>query len=227
MAVAQDRVEAYLNKAIRRVPDDRVIAPTQSIFLPVVEKLRFQEEGNIITELYINLLSRAMDGERVGEAHPAFVGLIAQLAPDQVLFLGELAKHEYTLIIKMNEEWTSPKVEDMSDVYRHLQLTEELKARSQRIIFNYSCLNQPELFYVFLEHLSHIGLVEYTNEPFRQFNGEYESLSHFSRPPRAFFIKHTSFGKLFYRACVPHGEARVPHGEEEASLPATSHSSRT
>jgi hypothetical protein len=91
VAASQDRLEGYINKSIRQVPEERRITPVESIALPVAERLRFQEEGNPITDLYINLLSRAMDGERVSEAHPAFISVISQLAPDELLFLQDLS----------------------------------------------------------------------------------------------------------------------------------------
>ena len=201
-AAAQDRVEAYFNNAIRQVPEERIIAPVQSILLPVAEKLRFQEEGSIITELYINLLARAMDGERVGEAHPAFVGLIAQLAPDEVLFLENLSDKEYTLIIKMNELWTTPSEADIARVYRQHNLSSALLDKSNSIIFNYRGLNQPEMFYVFLEHLYHIGLVQYTNDPSNF--GQYRNVTRATvGQPRLIFIKLSRFGQLFYNACIP------------------------
>jgi hypothetical protein len=80
-AALQDRFAGYIDRAIRQVPEPRLIAPMESIMLPIAERLRFQEPANPITDLYINLLSRAMDGERVGEAHPAFIGVISQLGP--------------------------------------------------------------------------------------------------------------------------------------------------
>jgi hypothetical protein len=204
MSAYQDRVESYLNRAIREVPEERIITPMQSIALPIVEKLRFQEHDNIITDLYINLLSRAMDGERVGEAHPAFVGLITQMAPDEVVFLQELSKRQCTLIIRMNKDWVTPNTKEIELAYGRLRLSEDLMAKSRNIIFDYFCLNQPELFYVFLEHLWHIGLVEYTNE----MSDEYRLGLPFpdddpATRPALHFIRPTSFGKLFYRACVP------------------------
>jgi hypothetical protein len=47
-AAFQDRVEAWLDKAIRQVPEERLIAPMQSIFLPVAERLRFESEDSVI-----------------------------------------------------------------------------------------------------------------------------------------------------------------------------------
>jgi hypothetical protein len=212
-AAFQDRVEAWLDKAIRQVPEERLIAPMQSIFLPVAERLRFESEDSVIAELYVNLLSRAMDGERVGEAHPAFIGLISQLAPDEVLLLKEMTKHDYTLIIKINNEWATPSSEEIDAVFELMKSPKgvpnlfAIGARS--VVFDYNSLNQPELFYVFLEHLTHMGLVEYTNDPANR--GDYPRLSFplpmpgedLSRRPSVHAIRLSHFGKLFHTACVP------------------------
>jgi len=104
-AVLQDRLEGYIDQAIRQVPHERLIAPIDSILLPIAERLRFQEGENPITEMYINLLARAMDGERVGEAHPAFISVISQLAPDEVVLLREISRREYTAIIQIDQRW--------------------------------------------------------------------------------------------------------------------------
>lgn len=100
-AALQDRLAAYIDRAVRVVPEAQRIAPMELIFLPVAEKLRFQEPDNPLTELYLNLLSRAMDGERVGEAHPAFVVVISQLAPDEVTIIRMLAELDYSMIVKV------------------------------------------------------------------------------------------------------------------------------
>lgn len=169
--------------------------------LPIAEKLRFQEPGNPITELYINLLARAMDGERIGEAHPAFIGVISQLAPDEVLFLTELSKHEYTLVLRMDEEWHTPGRPQIQQAFNQAAMPPALIERSNAIVFNYDVLNQADLFYVFLEHLYHLGLVQYTNDPSNE--GEYKGFSAWNKDrPKFVFIRLSSFGKLFYKACV-------------------------
>jgi hypothetical protein len=86
------------------------------------------------------------------------------MAPDEVLFLQEITKRRYTMIIRINEEWITPNTSEIDLAYERLRLSDEIIAKSKKILFNYTCLNQPELFYVFLEHLWHTGLVEYTNE---------------------------------------------------------------
>lgn len=200
-AAFQDRLASYIDRAVRQVPESRLIAPMESIMLPVAEKLRFQEADNPVTELYINLLSRAMDGERVGEAHPAFIGVISQLAPDEVVFLGQLSKYPYTLVLKMDEEWRTPNQNEIREAFHASDMPEALIEKSKIITFNYSSLNQPEMFYIFLEHLYHLGLVQYINEPTN--NGEYKGYNRRRDHPRFVFIRPSSFGALFYKACVP------------------------
>ena len=200
-AALQDRLAGYLDRAVRQVPEARAVTPVESIMLPVAEKLRFQEAANPITDLYINLLSRAMDGERIGEAHPAFVGIISQLAPDEVVFLRELSKSDYTLLLKVDEAWTTPSPEQIRERLNETDMPAQLVEKSHSIIFRYPALNQPEMFYLFLEHLYHLGLVEYTNEPSN--DGEYAGFAY--RPitqPKLIFIKLSHFGRLFYKACV-------------------------
>ena len=49
--------------------------------------LRFMEDENPLTELYLNLLARAIDKERCNEAHPAFIKIIEQMSPDEAMVL--------------------------------------------------------------------------------------------------------------------------------------------
>jgi Abortive infection alpha len=94
-----------------------------------------------------------MDGERVGEAHPAFIGLISQLAPDEVVFLKEMAKHDYTLIIKLNNEWATPSSDEIDAIFDLMKSPRGepnlLAIGARSLVFHYASLNQPELFYVF------------------------------------------------------------------------------
>jgi Abortive infection alpha len=167
----------------------------------VAEKLRYQEADNPITDLYINLLARAMDGERIGEAHPAFVGIISQLAPDEVVFLAELSRHEYTLILKINDDWPTPSQRQVLERLTCSGMPETLVEKSNEILFKYQKLNQPEMFYLFLEHLYHLGLVQYLNTPSNE--GDYKGLERGAKgTPLLIFIGLSRLGKLFHKACV-------------------------
>ena len=197
----QDRLSRYVDKAIRQVPEERRIAPMESILLPVAEKLRFQEEDNPLTKLYVNLLSRAMDGERIGEAHPAFVSVISQMAPDELALIQELPKNDYTLILEVDGKvWRTPSQAEVEGAVTNDRLSPEQRTLSRQIVFPYEKLNQPDMFKMFLDHLQFLGLVTWTGDPAHT---EYHGFATLPRiGPRFHFIQLSLFGKLFYKACI-------------------------
>lgn len=200
-AVLQDRLDDYITRAIRRVPESRLIAPLESIILPVAERLRFQEADNPITELYINLLARAMDGERVGEAHPAFIWVISQLTPDEAVLLSELSKNKYTLALEFGEECRAPAPHEIEEALDRRALSTELRETAKAIIFPREVLNQPDMFDIFLRHLTDLGLVKHNVELSER--REYSKfLGPTSDTPAIHFIRLSGFGRLFYKACV-------------------------
>ena len=70
LAVAQDRLAVFCDRVRAKVPEDRQQEAAPSIALPILMDLRFMEDENPLTELYLNLLARAIDRERCSEAHP-------------------------------------------------------------------------------------------------------------------------------------------------------------
>jgi hypothetical protein len=118
-----------------------------------------------------------------------------------VIFLRELSKNEYTLILKMDEQWRSPGPKQIQETFDASGMPPRLIEKSNSIVFAYGVLNQPEMFYVFLEHLYHLGLVQYINEP--AIEGEYKGVRRgAANKPTLVFIRLSSFGGLFYKACV-------------------------
>src|SRR5208337_3598331 len=70
-----------------KVPEDRQQEAAPSIAIPILMDLRFMEDDNPLTELYLNLLARAIDKERCNEAHPAFAKIIGQMSPDEAMVM--------------------------------------------------------------------------------------------------------------------------------------------
>jgi len=195
----QDRLERYIDHAIRQVPEERRIEPVESIAFPIVEKLRFQPEGDPITELYVQLLSRAMDGERVGEAHPAFFNIITQLAPDELLFLRDFERHDEIIIMSPPGQKTYPQPHLRQIALDKAVLPHELLLTVKRQMFQYESLNQPEMFPVYQEHLEGLGLIEY-----KAWEKKYIWYFEKDRTPEdltVFAMSLTHFGRLFLKAC--------------------------
>lgn len=204
----QDRLDGHLEKAIRNVPEERRIAPVESISAPIVEKLRFQPHDDPITELYVNLLSRAMDGERVGEAHPAFFTVITQLAPDELLFLNDIALRDESFIMAPSgrKVYPNPAVRDKR--LDELGLGYSTKNEVKSLMFRYECLNQPELYPVYQEHLEHLGLIKYINA-FEPLVRDLRLMKPPGRGMTLFTLGLTDFGSMFLKACTNGGHSTL------------------
>jgi hypothetical protein len=87
LAVAQDRLAAFCDRVRAKVPEDQQQEAAPSIALPILMDLRFMEDDNPLTKLYLNLLTRAIDKERCNEAHPAFLKIIEQMSPDEAMVM--------------------------------------------------------------------------------------------------------------------------------------------
>ena len=90
LALGQDLLQKRLERVRSKVPEERQIEDHPQIAGPILENLRYMVDGDILTEMYLNLLARAIDRDRVGEANPAFVKIIEQLCPDEALLLLKL-----------------------------------------------------------------------------------------------------------------------------------------
>jgi hypothetical protein len=86
----QDRYKNFLDRTVRRVPEERRISPAPQILGPVLEAIKYEPEGTPIDEMFSALLSSAMDREKVDQAHPAFVAIIKQLSSDEAILLNAL-----------------------------------------------------------------------------------------------------------------------------------------
>ncbi|WP_027684208.1 Abi-alpha family protein [Rhizobium leguminosarum] len=200
-AAWQDRLEAHIEKAVRRVPEEQRVPPVESLAVPIVEKLRFQPEGDPITELYINLLSRAMDGQRVGEAHPAFFTVITQLAPDELLFLNDIASRDESFIMAPSGRKVYPTPPERDRRLVELEIESWVRNKVTELMFGYETLNQPELFPVYQEHLQHLGLIKYINA-FEPVTRDLRLMKDPGRGMRLFTLGLTDFGGLFLKACT-------------------------
>ena len=90
LAAVQDRAEKFIERAVRRVPNERRVPPAPQLLGPVLEGIRYEPEGTPLDEMFSQLLSRSVDRERVAEAHPAYPILIKQLSSDEAKILALL-----------------------------------------------------------------------------------------------------------------------------------------
>lgn len=190
LAAYQDRLTNYLKKVTEGVPEKNQIQAPASLSGPIIERLKYLEEGNYLTELYLNLLSRAIDKERVKEAHPAFFHIIDQLSPDEAMILQILKSGKIfydflnDLHIDQNKKYT---IGDET-IKRDTRQTEKLAI--------------PEYFQMYTSHLQSLDLASWKivdETAVRDENGNQTGI--YAKTE----ITLTEFGELFVKACIPEG----------------------
>ena len=87
LATLQDRIDASTQRAIEMVPAERRVESPPQIAGPLFEKMRFLPAGDLLNQMFEELLARSIDRDRIGEAHPAFVHIISQLSRDEAMIL--------------------------------------------------------------------------------------------------------------------------------------------
>ncbi|UJH74392.1 DUF4393 domain-containing protein [Burkholderia cenocepacia] len=198
LATYQDRLAQHLRRSIERVPEDRRVVPVESLALPIAEQLKFHDEKSIVGNMFVNLLARAMDRERVGEAHPAFVQIVSQLAPDEAVLIRQIAETRLSAYLRPPKQSTAVLLKDeRAALINASGLSAERKQHLQSIAICPEDLAQPELVYTYIEHLVSLGIVSYTNEPWSdEFKGVQVTGFDF------WFITLNGLGDLFHRACL-------------------------
>ncbi|RKR31695.1 uncharacterized protein DUF4393 [Paraburkholderia sp. BL17N1] len=197
-AALQERLAQHLERSIARVPEDRRVAPVESLALPIAEHLKFHDEQSVVGAMFERLLARAMDRERVAEAHPAFVQIVGQLAPDEAILIRQIAGAHPAAYMRPPKKGAAALLNsERVALINASGLSENLKQRLAAVVVRPEELAQPELMYTYIEHLVSLGIASYTNDPWQaEFQGvQYAGFDFW-------FIELNGLGQLFHRACL-------------------------
>ena len=77
------KFQQELSQKTSTIPPELIVEPKASIAGPVLQGLAFTHEEVNLKDMYLNLLTTAMDGRVASEAHPAFVEIIKQLDSEE------------------------------------------------------------------------------------------------------------------------------------------------
>lgn len=188
LAAYQDRLSVHLEKVRKSVmPENQIEAPA-SIAGPILERLKYLEDNNYLTELYLNLLSRAIDKERVNEAHPAFYQIIDQLSSDEAILL-YFAKNAPVLIDSIHNI--------KSVTGSTCKFADGIPTLDESLHKKITIIKYLDMY---VNHLRALNLVEWkivSQEPLMGGDGKQTGvLVHSS-------MKLTDFGSIFVNACIP------------------------
>ena len=177
LGALQDRFRAFVDRSVRRVPEDQRISPAPQIVGPILEGVRYETEGTPVDEMFSQLLSRACDVDRISEAHPAYPILIRQLAPD-----------EARMIVQTRRERVNVAYKQSIDRAKNYASALELKSHG------FNDLDYNRNVQMYLVHLKQVGLL-----------AEETMRLHMEGDVQHVFIEVvlTEFGKHFARAVLP------------------------
>ncbi len=229
----QDRLAVHLRKLSSEIPKENQVTPPSSMLLPLLEKLKYQGDEELLTELYLELLKRACDKNRVSEAHPAFFNIIGQLSEDEalILFHMKIIKNDPGTYFISKDQNTDKKILDHT-IFENID--QPRKTSKHHIKTMHSPKFKKKLFplheliaikYIdlYLSHLQSLNLVDLFNSPglIEFFYCEEDAQKKKSQKKRIICYRLSSFGKLFVKACVPDKISNITNhssGRQGASL---------
>ena len=193
-------LETFREK-LATVPMEKIVPVAPEVGVPIAEKLGYVRDENL-ANLYLNLLLKASCSNTVHQAHPAFVNVISDLAPDEATLLEYVFEED--CVIYLHAKWQHP-VKPTYTVAGDLLLSPSLLDQ----------LTFPQNAPAYLHHLAGLGLLK--AYPDRQAAaGNYSDVTdHWrdqlekSRTPDEFgtlnfqqgIVLSTDFGRQFIEAC--------------------------
>ena len=184
-AAMHDRLERTLERVCSRVPEERrTTPPPLQILGPIFEHIKYIDDDKILYELFEELLARSIDSERIAEAHPSFIHIIAQLSHDEAIILLELKKNDFEVVDTLdldheNDRWVNLKIEKTT-------------IPKDKLLF-------PSNDKMYCSHLGSLSLVErpvLRQDPIKDSDRQI-GVRRYSK------VHLTEFGKYFVNACVP------------------------
>ena len=172
----QDRLEGWIDRVVRKIPEERLQPVPARLGGPVIQELQYLDDGDDITEMYLHLLKKAMDKETEDVAHPAFAKIIGLLSPDEVLMLHLLGQRTFEQHVSADS-------------------TKNMKERTIRQEFPVNDLAYPKNFDTYISHLKSLDLIAFPGRP--------DPKGPMGGSTYVFRLQLTDFGRMFVTACQP------------------------
>ena len=113
---AFDKARIYFDEKFQKditekaasIPFDNLIEPKASVAGPALQGLAFSHDESNLKEMYLSLLTTAMDKRIATEAHPAFVEIIKQITSEEAELISDIFKsHTSHPIVELRLSSTS------------------------------------------------------------------------------------------------------------------------
>ena len=195
-AMLQDKLSMRLKKAIECVPESDRGSPIPHLSLQIADKLKYSLEDDVLSSMYVRLLSLSFDKRQFGKAHPAFLNVVSQLCADEAALVQELSNKPPLMYFGKNPlPWAQTKQSIRSKVSSvGIKISEHLWGN----VLGPEIISETKYLQTFVEHLQSLGIITYENLPASEL---YQSLCQLA-DGQCWYITLTRFGKMFQEACM-------------------------
>lgn len=114
--------------SLQNIPLEQIIDVLPEIGVPILEKLSYISADEL-SDMYINLLSKASSKESVDQAHPSFVLALSSLSSDEAIFLNtirEMAQIPFITMSQMTGRSATKKDHILLDYVVHSSVIKDL-----------------------------------------------------------------------------------------------------
>lgn len=196
----ESNLEKFRNK-LKNIPQEEICEVAPEVGVPVAEKLSYVTNEKL-SEMYVELLTKASQKQTANMAHPSFVNIINSISPDEATLMNSIRKMPGTPFIETR-----------------LQHTNKNESRRLDPMFaGVSCLSDlhyPKNVCAYVSNLSGLGILEVRKDIYMVGENIYEPLESYQKslytsykfPPEEEIvfvrgkIETTEFGKLLMQAC--------------------------
>lgn len=183
----RETYEPFVLRALAKVPVGQRIAPPSSLLGRILEGVSYEAEGSHTEKMSSSLLSAAMDSERKGDAHPAFVDVIHRMSVQEIEILTYALSRPISVIARPH-----------SRSFINIKILPE------------TSIGSVENLDLLFDNLNGAGLISFLRQrtihkPFRDMEHIAEvvmNLEYGSRQEGLFEVMLSPFGRAFLAACA-------------------------
>lgn len=200
----KDFIQKSLEEKLKSVPKENIISPAPEVAVPAIEALRYLGHREELREMFSRLLATSMNSETASLAHPSFVEILKQISSDEAKILKSMHSDGFQPIINLHA---------LVGEKRHYINT----IKNFTLIPYLADCEFTELGPTYIENIIRLGLIHIDHGTHITDPNSYNELSthplildNIARIESAgmehsikkFVFYRTSFGEVFYNACI-------------------------
>ena len=122
------KVLEILSNKINNIREENLQIPDTHLFMKSIECLQYRDDKDLITQMFINLITNECDKTKAEKVHPALIEILNKMSKEEAIFL-----------LKEKENMLSNKFGNISMYYTKDNEKEKRSSKQYKILENLSC----------------------------------------------------------------------------------------